>query len=51
VIPASADRLLDQLGVAAEARDLAALGAPLAAGAVLPAPQGVFPRLEMPVEA
>jgi methionyl-tRNA synthetase len=51
VIPASADRLLDQLGVAADARDLAALDAPLAAGAALPAPQGVFPRLEMPAEA
>jgi methionyl-tRNA synthetase len=51
VIPASADRLLDQLGVATDARDLAALAAPLAAGTMLPAPQGVFPRLEMPTEA
>jgi methionyl-tRNA synthetase len=50
VIPTSADRLLDQLGVAAEARDLAALDTPLSAGATLPAPQGVFPRLEMPAE-
>jgi methionyl-tRNA synthetase len=51
VIPASADRLLDQLGVAADARDLAALGTPLAPGKTLPAPQGVFPRLEMPAGA
>ncbi|WBO24201.1 methionine--tRNA ligase [Sphingomonas abietis] len=50
IIPASADRLLDQLGVAADARDLDALVTPLAAGSALPAPQGVFPRLEMPVE-
>jgi methionyl-tRNA synthetase len=50
-IPASADKLLDQLGVAADARDFAALATPLAAGATLPAPQGVFPRLEMPAEA
>jgi len=46
-IPASADKLLDQLGVAAEARDFAALNAPLTPGTALPAPQGVFPRLEM----
>jgi methionyl-tRNA synthetase len=51
VIPASADKLLDQLGVATDARHLAALIVRLAAGAELPAPQGVFPRLEMPVEA
>ncbi|MDH7638021.1 methionine--tRNA ligase [Sphingomonas oryzagri] len=51
VIPASADRLLDQLGVAADARGLVALDTPLTAGATLPAPQGVFPRLEMPAEA
>jgi methionyl-tRNA synthetase len=50
-IPASADRLLDQLGVAADARDFAALDTPLTPGTTLPAPQGVFPRLEMPVEA
>ncbi len=47
-IPASADTLLDQLGVAADARDLAALGVPLAAGTTLPAPAGVFPRLDAP---
>jgi methionyl-tRNA synthetase len=46
-IPASADRLLDQLGQVADARDLAALARPLAAGTVLPPPAGVFPRLEV----
>jgi methionyl-tRNA synthetase len=46
-IPASAGKLLDQLGVAADARDLAALATPLAAGTILPAPQGVFPRLDL----
>ncbi|HEY0269993.1 MAG TPA: methionine--tRNA ligase [Sphingomonas sp.] len=46
-IPAAADALLDQLGVAADARDLAALGTPLVAGAALPPPQGVFPRLDL----
>jgi methionyl-tRNA synthetase len=46
-IPASAGKLLDQLGVAEDARDLAALAVPLVAGATLPAPAGVFPRLEM----
>jgi methionyl-tRNA synthetase len=50
-IPASADKLLDQLDVAADARDLAALATPLTVGAALPAPQGVFPRLEIPAEA
>jgi len=36
--------MLDQLGVAPEARDFAALATPLTAGIALPAPQGVFPR-------
>ncbi len=49
-IPESADRLLDQLDVAADARDLAALAAPLAAGTTLPAPAGVFPRLDAPAD-
>jgi methionyl-tRNA synthetase len=43
-IPASADKLLDQLGQAADARDFAALDAPLAPGLALPPPEGVFPR-------
>ena len=43
-MPGSMDRMLDQLGVPAEARTLAALVTPLPDGTVLPAPQGVFPR-------
>ena len=43
-MPGSMGRMLDQLGVAPEARTLAALAVPLPAGIVLPAPQGVFPR-------
>ena len=43
-MPGSMARMLDQLGVPAGARDLAALGAPLAAGTELPAPQALFPR-------
>jgi methionyl-tRNA synthetase len=43
-MPDSMGRMLDQLGVPVEARDLAALASPLPDGTVLPAPQGVFPR-------
>ena len=49
-IPAASDALLDQLGQSDDARDFAALGTPLAIGLNLPAPQGVFPRLEIPDE-
>ena len=47
VMPASGARLLDQLGVPAEARDFAALGAAgaLKAGTALPDPEPVFPRI------
>ena len=43
-MPGSMARLLDQLGVAAEARSLAGLEVALTEGSVLPAPQGLFPR-------
>ena len=43
-MPGSMERLLDQLGVPADARDLAALGMAVADGTVLPPPQGLFPR-------
>jgi methionyl-tRNA synthetase len=43
-MPESMGRMLDQLGVANNARQLTDLAAPLADGSVLPAPQGVFPR-------
>ncbi|MCB2059925.1 MAG: methionine--tRNA ligase [Novosphingobium sp.] len=56
VVPASADRLLEQMGIAPEAREFAALEvddwfeALVATGFRLDKPVGVFPRLEMPAE-
>jgi methionyl-tRNA synthetase len=47
-MPASMARMLDQLGVPAEARSLADLATPVADGISLPAPQGVFPRYVEP---
>jgi methionyl-tRNA synthetase len=46
-IPESADKLLDLLGQGADVRNFDALARPIAAGTALPAPAGVFPRLEM----
>ena len=43
-MPGSMGRLVDQLGVPAEARSLDALGEAIPAGIGLPAPQGIFPR-------
>ena len=54
VVPGSIDRLLDQMGVGADARDYAALAddgwfdALVATGFVVDKPVGVFPRLELP---
>jgi len=56
IVPASADRLLDQMGIGAGQRDFAALenGAwfddLVASGFHVVQPVGVFPRLEMPTE-
>jgi methionyl-tRNA synthetase len=56
VVPTSADRLLDQLGIPADERDYAALTDPdwfprLAAGGFkVQQPVGVFPRLELPTQ-
>ncbi|MFN5782615.1 MAG: methionine--tRNA ligase [Novosphingobium sp.] len=56
VVPASADRLLDQMGLPADARDFAALGDAgwlnrlIESGLNLTQPVGVFPRLELPPE-
>ncbi len=52
-VPQAADKLLDQLAVPAEARNFAAIGAQgaLKGGVALPAPAGVFPRLQDPVAA
>ena len=46
VIPSSAEKLLDLLGVATDARDFAHVGAEhrLVSGAALPAPAPIFPR-------
>ena len=43
-MPGSMAKMLDQLGVPADARDLGSLARPIADGTTLPAPQGVFPR-------
>ncbi|WP_332810516.1 methionine--tRNA ligase [Sphingomonas sp.] len=57
VIPASAGRLLDQMGIAAEERTYAALADEqrysrlAASGFRLQAPTPIFPRLEMPADA
>ena len=48
VIPEGADKLLDLLAQPQDARNFAALATPIAEGAALPAPVGVFPRLEIP---
>ncbi|MBS0638862.1 MAG: methionine--tRNA ligase [Proteobacteria bacterium] len=48
VMPGSMAKMLDQLGVPADARDFAALSKPLPDGTPLPAPQGVFPRYVEP---
>jgi methionyl-tRNA synthetase len=48
VMPGSMAKLLDQLGVAADARSLAALAVPVPDETTLPAPQGVFPRYVEP---
>ncbi|WP_156254423.1 methionine--tRNA ligase [Sandarakinorhabdus oryzae] len=46
-MPSSTAQLLDQLGVSAELRDFSGLNTPVAAGAQLPAPAGVFPRITL----
>jgi len=46
-MPGSSAQLLDQLGVAADARDFKAFNTPVDAGTQLPAPAGVFPRLTL----
>jgi methionyl-tRNA synthetase len=48
VMPGSAAKLLDLLGVPAGQRNFAALGSRITPGAMLPAPSGVFPRYVEP---
>lgn len=56
VVPASADRLLDQMGLPADQRDFAALNDAswlerlVSTGFTLSQPVGVFPRLELPAD-
>jgi methionyl-tRNA synthetase len=57
IVPDSADRLLDQLGISADERDYSALDDAdwferlVRSGFTVDQPVGVFPRLEMPAEA
>jgi len=53
VMPGSAAKLLDSLGVPADARNFASLGGAtrIAPGTKLPAPTGVFPRYVEPTAA
>ena len=57
VVPTAIDKLLDQMGVAADARDYTALEQSdwletlAASGFAIAKTEGVFPRLEMPEEA
>ena len=52
VMPAAAAAILETLGQPdGEARQFAALGRPIAAGTVLPAPAPVFPKYEEPADA
>ena len=46
-MPASTLQLLDQLGVADDARDFSGFNTPVEAGLELPAPAGVFPRVTL----
>jgi methionyl-tRNA synthetase len=56
VVPTSADKLLDQMGIPTNARDFAAFDDAdwfnnlCASGFAIDKPVGVFPRIEMPVE-
>jgi methionyl-tRNA synthetase len=47
VVPIAANKILDQVAVAADARDFSFIGAQhaLVKGTALPKPEGVFPRL------
>jgi methionyl-tRNA synthetase len=50
-MPETSGKLLDQLGVAADARNFAQLDQALKPGSALPAPQGLFPRYVEPTAA
>jgi methionyl-tRNA synthetase len=44
-MPETMGKLLDQLGVAYDKRDFAAIAVKLVPGTALPTPQGLFPRV------
>jgi methionyl-tRNA synthetase len=46
VMPDASDKLLGLLAIEADRRTFAAIGRRLPAGVALPAPAGVFPRVE-----
>jgi methionyl-tRNA synthetase len=46
-MPATAGAMLDQLGVPGDARDIAALATPLAAGIALPPPAPLFRKIDL----
>lgn len=48
VIPESCDKMLDLLAQNADERDFGHMTNTIEAGLTLPAPSGIFPRLEMP---
>jgi methionyl-tRNA synthetase len=48
-MPATAGAMLDQLGVPGDARDIAALATPLAAGTPLPPPAPLFRKIDLAV--
>ncbi len=50
IMPASTERMLDQLALAADQRSFASYGVRLVPGTALPKPEGVFPRFVEPEE-
>ena len=45
IVPKAAEKILDQLAIAADCRDIQALESPLIGGSNIPKPEGVFPRI------
>lgn len=50
VIPESSDKMLDLLAQGPDQRDFDALDTPIREGLAVPAPQAIFPRLDMPAD-
>ncbi|MEO8558538.1 MAG: methionine--tRNA ligase [Rhodospirillales bacterium] len=51
VVPTSAAKMLDQLAVPQDKRSFADIATPIAAGTLLPKPEGIFPRYVEPPES